>query len=167
VYRDNGKDACLSLLEDAVRRSPIGLRQTNKRTPPVPLAPPLRSFAALWAFCDVQRLGFLPERIVCRQNGLPWSPSGLSKVRERIHKDSGLDKSVTANMLRHTCAMWMKIGGVTAHEAANFLGCSITIMQERYGTWDPLSMYSAIDALTNAKKLKEAARRAKAEGIPF
>ena len=41
--------------------------------------------------------------------------------------------------------MWMKIEGVSAWVAADFLGCSVEVLVERYGTWDNLGLYDAAD----------------------
>ena len=49
--------------------------------------------------------------------------------------------------------------------AANSLGCSTQVLEERYGTWDLHSQVQVVAALTRATKQKAAIRQMKAHGI--
>jgi len=61
--------------------------------------------------------------------------------------------------------MWMKIEEISLWVAADRLGISPRVCEERYGTWDNLSIQEATLALCRGTKQKEAMRRAAKEGV--
>ncbi len=168
VYADENGRAYVSLIEGAVRRMPIGPDDSTKRRPPAPLGPKLRLLVAAWARLDAAPNGFRANRsqhLVHQPDGSPCSTSLMAVIRNEVLADCGVRKRAGANVLRHTAAMWMKIEGVSAWIAADFLGCSTEVLVERYGTWDNLGLYEAAQALCRGAKQKAAMARAEADGV--
>jgi hypothetical protein len=164
AYRRSDDRPFPSAVEGTMNRRPHGpKKETRKRRPAVPLALRLTQYLNWWARRDLARYGFLPSHVVHRPDGEPLADDW--DLRDAIFQDSGLAKKPTANVLRHTCAMWMKFEGVPAQIAADFLGCSVEVLEKSYGTWEITALFPAIDALSYSRKQKDATARAKREGL--
>ena len=125
--------------------------ETLKRRPAVLIIPKVLRFIENWARRDAER-GI--THLIHRENGTPYERS-FSPYRWRVlDADAGCGIHVTAHTLRHTCAMLLKSGGVSLWGAADFLGVTTRVLEERYGTWDIETQREAVRALSSGRCLR-------------
>lgn len=110
-------------------RRPDDARETAKRQPPVPLAPPLWRLMRRWAREDGGR------GPVVRFGGLPIQ--SVRTALKRAARLAGLDASVTAYTLRHTTGSWLIQAGVSTRKAAEILGTTEAMIERHYGHLAP------------------------------
>lgn len=111
-----------------IYRRAEGARETTKRQPPVPIAPPLWRLMRRWAREDGGR------GPVVRYEGKPVL--SVKVALGRATQAAGL-ASVTGYTLRHTAASWMIQRGVSAEKAAAVLGTSAAMIERHYGHLSP------------------------------
>ena len=124
--------------------SEIGFEETLKRKPPEPLDPNL-SLAIPNDFRSQRAM-----HLIHQPESSPCSSSLIAVIRDQVLKDCGVKKRMSANIRLHTAAMWMKIEGVSAWIVADFLGCGMPVLVERYGTWESLCLFEAASAMRAA-----------------
>lgn len=112
-----------------IYRMKEGARATNKRQPPVPMAPELLMLMRRWARQDNHR------GAVVSFNGHPIL--SVKTALGRAVKLAGLDAAVTAYTLRHTAASWLVQGGFSFAKVAAFLGTSEAMVERHYGHMAP------------------------------
>ena len=111
-----------------IYRKAQGAKQTNKRQPPVPIAPQLHRMMKRWKATDNN---FGP---VVRFNGAPIL--SIKTALGRVVDMCGLE-SVTAYTLRHTTASWLIQKGVSTRKVAEVLGTSEAMVERHYGHLAP------------------------------
>lgn len=116
-------------------RLPEGARETTKRRPPVPIAPPLWRLMRLWAHNDANGSKDGPEGPVVRYSGQPLQ--SVKTAMKRAARLAGLDESVTAYTLRHTTASWLVQAGAPTRKVAELLGTSEALIERTYGHLAP------------------------------
>ena len=132
------------------RRGPVET-ETSKRRPAVIMIPKVLRFVENWARRDAER-GI--THLIHKEDGSPYHRS-FSPYRWRmLDVDAGLGMHVTAHTLRHTCAMMLKAGNVSLWTAADFLGTTTRVLEERYGTWDTETQRAAANALSSGKLIR-------------
>jgi integrase len=110
-------------------RLPDGVVETNKRRPPVKIAPRLAAHLARWREMDG---GKGP---VVRFDGI--FVQSVKTALGRAVELAGLEVGVTAYTLRHTAATWLVSKGVPIWDVAGFLGTSPEMIQKHYGHFAP------------------------------
>jgi integrase len=112
-----------------IHRMKEGAQSTNKRQPPVPIAPELLRLMRRWARQDGHRGSLVSF------NGAPVLSvkTGLG----RAVRLAGLDAAVTAYTLRHTAASWLVQKGFSFAKVAGYLGTSEAMIERHYGHMDP------------------------------
>jgi integrase len=119
------------------RRAP-GERETNKRKPPVKLAPRLVGHLRRW-----HKNG---QRHAVEFNGRPIG-TGVEKAFKRACQDALLH-GVTPHTLRHTAATWLIQRGVSLQNASDFLGMSVETLRRIYYHMHPDYQSEAAAAIT-------------------
>jgi integrase len=112
-----------------IYRLAAGARKTNKRQPPVPMAPALSRHMARWKAID----GHTGPVI-------RWQGKSVLSVKValgRAVKLAGLDTAVTAYTLRHTTGSWLIQKGVSTRKVAEILGTSEAMVERHYGHLAP------------------------------
>lgn len=118
----------LDLSAGVMRRRPLGMAESKKRTPPVRLGRRILAHLRRWRRLD-------PCPLVCHYNG-----KGVQKMRRSWRtavRKAKLDAAVTPHTLRHTRATWLMQAGVDLWEAAGHLGMSPETLQRVYGKHSP------------------------------
>jgi hypothetical protein len=164
---ENGRPF-VSFIENQVRRRPVGARQTNKRRPPVSLSDMMYRFLLNWAYRDSRPNAFRNRpatTVLHTPDAAPCTESWLRKTRAGALKDSGIDKPLNSLILRHTAAMWLKVEGISPWLIAEFLGCGVDMVVERYGTFDEYTPTQTANALAHCRKQKLGARRVRERGL--
>ena len=125
--------------------------ETSKRRPSVIMIPKMLRFVENWARRDAER-GI--SHLIHKEDGTPYARS-FSPYRWRaLDEDAGLGMHVTAHTLRHSCAMMLKAGNVSLWTAADFMGTTTRVLEERYGTWDVETQRAAATALSSGRHLR-------------
>ena len=122
-----------------IYRRAEGARETNKRQPPVPMAPRLLAHMRRWARIDG---GFGPV--------VRWQGASVLSVKtglNRAVKIAGLDTAVTAYTLRHTAASWLVQQGVSTRKVADFLGTGEEMVNRHYGHMSPDHLRDVADQI--------------------
>ncbi len=145
--------ASVDWVRGALDRRASHEQDNNKLRPSVLLAPKLARWIRNWARHDRAK-GI--THMIHRIDGEAYARRLASKHWRQIDADAGVGKHVTVHALRHTCAMWLKGEGVSIWAAANFLGCSIKVLENHYGTWDMHSQVEAVAALSRMGKHRAA-----------
>jgi integrase len=112
-----------------IYRMKDGARATNKRQPPVPIAPELLRLMRRWARQDSRRgpvVSFGGQPILSVKTGLG-----------RAVRLAGLDAAVTAYTLRHTAASWLVQNDFSFAKVAAFLGTSEAMIERHYAHLAP------------------------------
>lgn len=161
TYHEDRK-AHIDWTRGAINRRAMHAKETSKRRPTVLMVPKIRRFVQNWARNDAARgIKYMIHSI----DGGPLKPSATRPQMASLDADAGVGKHVTMHVLRHTLVMWLKNEGVSIWSAANFLGCSTKVLEERYGTWDLFSQVEVVNALTKAAKQKTAAVQLMKDGL--
>lgn len=106
-----------------------GQKKTAKRQPTIRLPRKMLNHILRW-----KRLGVVTKTIV------EWEGRPVTCVRtgfERAVARAGLPATVTPHILRHTCATWLMLDGVSIWEAADYLGMTPLLLQQVYGGHHP------------------------------
>jgi integrase len=110
-------------------RLPDGDVETDKRNPPVKLAPGLLSHLRRWKKIDSGR-GY-----VVTFNGRQVESVDIALARATTLAQ--LESGVVAYTMRHTCGSWLVAKGVSTRKVADFLGTSEQMVIEHYGHLAP------------------------------
>lgn len=120
-----------------------GRRITNKRQPPVPLAPRLLAHLRRW-----HRLGIITTHFI------EWNGKPVKSVKNGFRRAVKLaelslkDGNVTPHTLRHTAATWLMQRGADPWQASGYLGMSLETLLMNYGHHHPDYMREAAEAIT-------------------
>jgi len=112
-----------------IYRRPQEKRETTKRQPPVPIAPPLQRLLRRWSRQDGGR------GPVVSFAGVPVL--SVKTALGRAVRLAGLDTSVTAYTLRHTTGSWLVQSRVATRKVAEILGTSESMIERHYGHLSP------------------------------
>jgi len=110
-----------------------GARESGKRQPTVKLSPRLAAHLRRWARIDADQ----PPRSVYV---ITYGGAKIASVKTalaRACKLAGLDASVTAYTLRHSCASWLVAKGIATRKVADFLGTGEAMVIAHYGHLAP------------------------------
>jgi integrase len=141
TVRDHGR-SFVDLDAGIFYRLAQGKKPTNKRQPPVPIAPRLLAHLRRW-----QRLGLSSTHVI-EYNGKPIK-SVKTAFKTAVRK-AGIDLkqgNITPHTLRHTAATWLMQQGIDHWKAAGFLGMSVKTLIEVYGHHHPDYMRDAAEAI--------------------
>lgn len=127
-----------------IYRMKEGGNATNKRQPPVPIAPELERQMTYWARRD-NRFG-----PVVRFNG--EAILSVKVALKRACKLAGLDETVSAYTLRHTAASWLVQEGVSFAKVAAFLGTSEAMIERHYGHLAPEHLRDVAETFGRRKR---------------
>jgi integrase len=121
-------------------RAASGKAQTKKRQTPTPIPKSLARHLPRWkrlsdSLFVVSATGHGDER-----------QKRIHKAFSRAVARSGLDRSVTPHVLRHTCATWLMQRGRPAWEVAGFLGMTVAMIERVYGHHSPSYLRETADA---------------------
>jgi integrase len=122
-----------------IYRKAVGSRDTNKRQPPVPMAPQLLRLMRRWHRQDSQKgpvVRFSGKQVLSVKTAL-----------KRAVELAGLDTSVTAYSLRHTTASWLIQKGVSTRKVAEILGTSEAMIERHYGHLAPDHLRDEVAAI--------------------
>ncbi|OSI68873.1 tyrosine-type recombinase/integrase [Bradyrhizobium canariense] len=109
---------------------------TNKRQPPVPIAPRLLAHLRRWHTRGIIKAHFVEF------NGQPVkSVKTAFKSAVRLAK---LGTGISPHTLRHTAATWLMQNGCDPWQAAGYLGMSVKMLIEVYGHHHPDHMKDAV-----------------------
>ena len=112
---------------------------TDKRQPPVTLAPRLQAHLRRWSKADAG------QGHVVRFAGQPVA--SIKTAMGRACRLAGLPQGVSAYTLRHTAATWLLSKGVSIFDTANFLGTSPAMIEKNYGHVMPEYLQNAARAI--------------------
>lgn len=101
---------------------------TNKRRPIIPIPRQL-----LWSLRAARRRSNSPWVIAYQGERMAGIKHSLANARAR----AGLDPSVTAHTLRHTCGTWLAQAGVDLYQIAGWLGHTSERTTELYAHHPP------------------------------
>lgn len=118
----------VDLDKETFHRLKEGARETDKRQPPVRLAPRLLAHLRRWHHMDKGR-GY-----VVTFGGQPIE--SIKTAMKRASELAGIEP-VTAYACRHTAATWLVSKGLSFSEAARFLGTSETMIERHYAHFAP------------------------------
>lgn len=127
-----------------IYRMKEGAKATNKRQPPVPMAPELARLMRLWGRAD-NRFGPL-----VRFNG--EAMLSVKVALKRACKLAGLDSTVTAYTLRHTAASWLVQRGMSFAKVAAFLGTSEAMIDRHYAHLAPDHLRDVADMIGRKRR---------------
>lgn len=126
----------IDLTRGVFYRRAQGVRETKKRTPPIPLPLPLLAHLRRW-----KRQG--------QSFAVEWNRKQVGDVDKAFRsavRAAGLDSEVTPHTLRHTAATWQMQAGTDLWEAAGYLGMTVEMLSQRYGHHHPKHLTGARDA---------------------
>jgi integrase len=112
-----------------IYRRATDTRETTKRQPPVPIAPPLLRLMRRWAAKDGGR-----GPVVSYNEAPVLRPHSAIA---RAVKLAGLDASVNAYCLRHTTGSWLAQKGVSTRKIAEILGTGEQYVVRNYAHLAP------------------------------
>jgi integrase len=118
-----------------------GMRETNKRQPPVPIPPRLLAHMRRWH-----------RKRIAVNHFVEWNGKAVKSVKTGFATAvqlAGINHA-SPHTLRHTAATWCMQGGAPIWEASGFLGMSEKTLRDTYGHHHPHFMQGAIAAI-NAK----------------
>ncbi|MGM4967404.1 tyrosine-type recombinase/integrase [Tardiphaga sp. 1201_B9_N1_1] len=116
-----------------------GKEETNKRQPPMRLAPRLLAHMRRW-----HRRGLIVRHFV------EWNGEGVKSVKTGFKTAVGLAKlgdGVSPHTLRHTAATWMMQNATDPWQAAGYLGMSLETLLKTYGHHHPDHQKDAVDKI--------------------
>jgi integrase len=117
----------------------LGVAETKKRQPTIPIHPRLLSHMRRW-----RRLG-ISKTAVIEYAGEPVK--SVRKAFARVAADAGLT-DVTPHTLRHTAVTWAMKGGAEIWEASGYFGMTPEIITKVYGHFRPDSGAGVMKALS-------------------
>lgn len=119
----------IDIQEGVFYRHAEGIRETDKRQPPVKLSPRLLAHLKRWKRLDGER-GY-----VVSFTGEPVK--SLKTALGRAVRLAKLEAGVTAYSLRHTAATWLVSKGINTRKVADYLGTSEEMIRRHYGHLSP------------------------------
>lgn len=134
----------IDLERGVLHRSGSAQRKTNKRQPPVKIAPRLLAHLRRWKAIDTGSAGY-------QRNVIHWNGCSVLRVKKAFNNArdrAGLDAKVVPHTLRHTCATWLMQAGVPIWDAAGFLGMTVQMVQDTYGHHSPEFQKNAAEAIS-------------------
>lgn len=105
-------------------RKGMGVKETNKRQPTIPLPPRLLAHLRRW-----HRLG------ISKNSVIEWQGEAVERVSKgwlRVREASRLDDQVTPHTLRHTSITWYLRSGKNPHQVSDYCGVSMQIINKHY-----------------------------------
>ncbi len=120
-----------------------GAIETDKRQPPVRIAPRLLQHLRRWYRKD-EGSGYV---VRFGRNGGIEPIASLKTALARACALAGLEGNVTAYTLRHTAASWLVAKGLPTRQIAEFLGTSETMIDRHYAHHAPNFQDAAADAI--------------------
>jgi integrase len=120
-----------------------GAVETDKRQPPVKIAPRLLQHLKRWRRADKGR-GYV---IRFGKHGGKEPIGSLKTALAKACDLAGLEGNVTAYALRHTAASWLVNKGIPTRKIADFLGTSEEMIIRHYGHLAPNYQDEAADAI--------------------
>jgi integrase len=123
------KWSMVNLETGIMQRKERGAVQTKKRSPPILLGKRILFHLRRW-----KRLDGKCEHIINFRGVAIHRPVSSW---ERVRREAGLPAYVVPHILRHSRATYMLAQGVSAWEAANYLGMSVKVLVEVYGKHAP------------------------------
>jgi integrase len=120
-----------------------GSVETDKRQPPVKIAPRLLAHLKRWSRIDKGR-GYV---VRFGKSGGTEPLGSLKTAIARACDLAGLEGNVTAYALRHTAASWLVAKGLPTRQVAEFLGTSETMIDRYYAHHAPDFQDAAADAI--------------------
>ncbi len=142
----SSKSGWIDIERGVFYRRAAGVRETKKKTPPIPLPPHLLAHMRRWKAAG--------QRYVVEWNGAPIAR--MAKAFRSTIADVGLEGPVTPHSLRHTAATWLMQAGTDLWEAAGYLGMTIEMLSTRYGHHHPNHLSGARDAFRRHRLMKVA-----------
>ena len=123
-----------------MQRRGVGVAETKKRTPPIPIPRALLAHLRRWERDD--------SRFVVHVRG---NRCGHVKSAWKAALDaSGIDHC-TRHDLRHTAITWALQNGLDRWAASGFFGASLDTLERVYGHHDPQHMRRALEAMDRKK----------------
>lgn len=116
-----------------------GKDETNKRQPPMRLAPRLLAHMRRWH----------RKRLIAK-HFVEWNGEGVKSVKTGFKTAVGLAKlgaGVSPHTLRHTAATWLMQARTDPWQAAGYLGMSMETLLKVYGHHHPDHMSDAVDKI--------------------
>jgi integrase len=135
--------------------------ETTKRSPEIMMPVKLVHWTENWSR-EAQETGI--ARVVHKSDGTPYA-SISTYLWRRLCAAAGIDKRVTTHVLRHTCAMWLKLEGIPLDQAADYLGMTPKVLQQSYGKWDLRSTARPSAALNGCAGMKAAEAAMRRRGL--
>ena len=120
-----------------------GAVETDKRQPPVKLAPRLLAHLKRWRRMDKEK-GYV---VRFGKSGGAEPIGSLKTALSKACALAGLEEGVTAYALRHTAASWLVAKGLPTRQVAEFLGTSETMIDRHYAHHAPNFQDAAADAI--------------------
>ena len=157
IRHDNVTGANIDWTRGTLERRGMAETETWKRRPAVLLVPKLARLIRGWQARDAERGGV--THLVHTRKGKPYAHPIGPQHWTPVTEDAGLDVHVTPHVFRHTCAMYLKAEGVSLWVAAEFLGCTTTVLELIYGTWDVSTQHDAVAALQGMSAQRRVAGR--------
>ena len=130
-----------------MHRRGVGVAETKKRTPPVPVPRALLAHLRRWKR-DGSRFVIHIGGNHCRQVNSAWTTA---------LKASGIEHC-TKHDLRHTAITWALQAGMDRWAASGFFGVSLDVLERVYGHHDPQHMRRALAALDLRKSARSRTR---------
>lgn len=130
-----------------MHRRGIGVAETKKRTPPIPVPRALLAHLRRW-----ERDG---SRFVVHVRGNPCGH--VNSAWTAALKASGIEHC-TKHDLRHTSITWALQAGMDRWAASGFFGVSLDVLERVYGHHDPRHMRRALEALELRKSPRSHSR---------
>jgi integrase len=131
-------------------RLPQGAQATNKRQPPVPIAPRLLGHMRRWHTRGIVRTHFV------EQDSAPVK--SVKTAFKRAVSLAKLEGRVSPHTLRHTAATWLMQAGTDLWQAAGYLGMSVETLERVYGHHHPDYMHDAVAKIAAKPVRKSGAR---------
>lgn len=156
IRHDHVGGANIDWTRGTLERRGMSEVETRKRRPAVLLVPKLARLLRGWQARDRER-GI--THLIHTRRGTAFSHPVGTQHWKPISEDAGIGVHVTAHVLRHTCAMYLKGEGVSLWVAAEFLGCNTNVLEMVYGTWDVSTQHDAVAALQGMAAQRRVVRR--------
>jgi integrase len=105
-------------------RKGMGVKETNKRQPTIPLPPRLLAHMRRW-----NRLG------ISKHSVIEWQGEPVERVSKgwlAVREAAGLDDLVIPHTLRHTAITWYLRSGKNPHQVSDYCGVSMQIINRHY-----------------------------------
>ena len=146
-FMPNARGGHIDTERGIMHRRGVGVAETKKRTPPVPVPRALLAHLRRWKR-DGSRFVIHIGGNHCRQVNSAWTTA---------LKASGIEHC-TKHDLRHTAITWALQAGMDRWAASGFFGVSLDVLERVYGHHDPQHMRRALAALDLRKSARPRTR---------